>query len=293
VQPKEENVPPDNGPENTAPHAGGDAPALGHTSVASTGEAVAKQVQQEVQTARRRWYHALRTTRFLLMIYLIMLGLFAGLAFWVHTHPVLAVDVWVTQEFQENQAPWLRTLMFAVSFLGSAAWLFTGLIILTVLAFWLVRLRLEALTIAFVCLTSSLLNLAIKLIIARPRPAAPLVSVLQHASGNSFPSGHVMSYMAYWGLLFTFSIVLFSSWRWWRVLLLIISGLFVVLVGPSRIYLGDHWASDVLGAYLIEGLWLWFCLWLYVKLAERGVFYSSRAPATRWSRKPTDQNEIP
>ena len=286
MQPKEENVPPGGGLEDTTSGSGEDRRTLDTPSVASAGEAVAKRARQEVQTARRRWYHALRTTRFLLVIYLIMLALFAGLAFWVHTHPVLGVDVWVTQEFQENQSPWLRTLMFAVSFLGSTAWLFTGLVILTVLVFWLVRLRLEALTLAFVCLTSSLLNLAIKLIIARPRPAAPLVSVLQHASGKSFPSGHVMSYMAYWGLLFTFSIVLFNSWRWWRVLLLIISGLFVVLVGPSRIYLGDHWASDVLGAYLIEGLWLWFCLWLYVKLAERGVLFSSRAPATRWSRKP-------
>jgi membrane-associated phospholipid phosphatase len=42
-------------------------------------------------------------------------------------------------------------------------------------------------------------------------------------------------------------------------------------VGPSRIYLGDHWASDVLGSYLIGGALLGVTLWIYLKLKERGV----------------------
>jgi undecaprenyl-diphosphatase len=270
VQPEKENVSPiSEQAENTH------IPGQSQQPAASAAGAVAEQIQQEVQTARRPWYYVLRQARFLLIIYLIALALFSVLAFWVHTHPVLGIDIWITREFQESQAPWLSTFMVAVSYLGNTASLFTLLIALTALAFWLFRLRLEALTVIFVCLSSSLLNVGIKLLIARPRPAEPLVSVIQHATGNSFPSGHVMSYVAYWGLLFTFSIMLFKNWPWWRVLLLIISGLFVVLVGPSRIYLGDHWASDVLGAYLFEGLWLWLCLWLYLKLKERGVLVTA------------------
>lgn len=228
-------------------------------------------IQEEVQAARRPWYHVLRQTRFLLSVYLVVLALCGALAFWVHVHPILQVDVAISQEFQENQAPWLNTFMIAVSYLGNARWVFIGLIALTAVVFWLFRLRLEALTIIFVSLTSEILNLLVKLLVDRPRPAQPLVVIIQHAAGNSFPSGHVMSYVAYWGLLFTFGIILFRGKRWWRIVLLVISGLFVVLVGFSRIYLGDHWASDVLGGYLLGGLWLWFCLWIYTKLKERHV----------------------
>jgi len=230
-----------------------------------------KEVQQRVQVARRPWYSVLRQARFLLAVYLVILALFGSLAFLVYVHPLLPVDILITHEFQEKSMPWLRFLMVAVSYPGNAIWLSGLLIVLAALAFWFLHLRLEAVVLVVIYLTSSLLNVLVKLLVARPRPSQPLVEVLQHATGNSFPSGHVMAYVAYWGTLFTFSLILFHSHRWWRNTLLIISGLFVVLVGPSRIYLGDHWASDVLGGYLLGGLWLWFWLWLYTKLKERHV----------------------
>ena len=59
--------------------------------------------------------------------------------------------------------------------------------------------------------------------------------------------------------------------------MLIISALFVVLIGPARVYLGAHWASDVLGSYLIGGVLLGIALWIYLKLKERGVLETKRA----------------
>ena len=230
-----------------------------------------KEVQNEVQAARRPWYYILLQARFLLWAYLLALALFGALAFLVYLHPLLSVDVVITHEFQENPSPWLNAFMVAVSYLGNTMWLFVGLITLTVVIFWAFRLRLEGITIAFICLSTSLLNMLAKLLVDRPRPTQPLVMVIQHATGGSFPSGHVMSYVAYWGSLFTFGIILFRGKPWWRIVLLTISGLFIILVGPSRIYLGDHWASDVLGGYLLSGLWLWVCLWGYTKLKERYV----------------------
>ncbi len=234
-------------------------------------EDVVEEVQQEVAAARRPWYQSLRWGRILLVVYAILLALFALLAWWVFYHPVLAIDVTITREFQENQAPWLHYTMLAVSFIGDVTALSIGLIVLATALFWVVDLRLEAVMIMAVSATSASLNALIKYIVARPRPTPYLVDVIQNAGGKSFPSGHVMSYVAFWGLLFSFAIILFKGNHWWRTALLIISGLFVVLVGPSRIYLGDHWASDVLGAYLIGGVLLGIALWIYLDLKGKGI----------------------
>ena len=255
----------------------------GHASsiedeIEEEAQEVVQEAKQEVAAARRPWYQTVKWGRILIVVYAIQLSLFALLAFWVSIHPVLAIDVTITHEFQENQSPWLQFTMAAVSYMGNVAALSFGLVVLAGVISWAVDLRLEAITIVVLSLVSALLNGLIKTIVARPRPNASLVEIFQAAGGNSFPSGHVMSYVAFWGLLFSFGVILFQGARWWRIALLIISALFVVLVGPSRIYLGDHWASDVLGAYLIGGLLLGITLWIYLNLKERGVL----APRRQW-----------
>jgi membrane-associated phospholipid phosphatase len=235
-------------------------------------EALVEEAQQDVAAARRPWYQSVRWGRVLLVVYAILLSLFALLlSWWVYYHPVLGIDVAITRDFQENQAPWLRYTMIAVSYMGGSQTLTIGLIALAAILFLIVDLRLEAILVVVVSTVSALLNDLIKLIVARPRPTANLVEVIQAASGNSFPSGHVMSYVAFWGLLFSLGIILFKGRYWWRTALLIISALFVVLVGPSRIYLGDHWASDVIGGYLFSGILLGISLWIYLDLKGKGV----------------------
>ncbi len=230
-----------------------------------------EQAQEEVARNREPWYRSSRRAQILVAIYITEFVLFTLLAVYVHFNPVLPVDVAITREFQENRTPFIQWTMIAVSYLGNQAVIFSVLIALTALAFWLLRLRLEALFIVGLSAVSSVLNVLLKLLVSRPRPSAQFVEIIQHATGQSFPSGHVMSYVAFWGLLFSLGLILFNRKRWWNYILLIVPGLFVVLVGPSRIYLGDHWASDVLGGYLIGGLLLGIALWLYLRLKERGV----------------------
>ena len=238
-----------------------------------------EEARQEVTEARKPWYQVVKWGRVLIVTYLALFVLFGLLAWWVYYHPVIAIDVTITREFQENQSPWLQNFMIAVSYIGNASLVSLGLIILAIVLLWVVDLRLEAIMVAALSAVSSILNWLIKLLVDRPRPSSSLVDVIQHASGLSFPSGHVMAYVAFWGLLFSFGIILFKGNYWWRILLLIISGAFVVLVGPSRIYLGDHWATDVLGAYLIGGLLLGVTLWIYLYLKGKGVL----APRATWA----------
>ena len=248
-------------------------------------EHIVEEAQEEVAAARKPWYQTRKWGIILLAIDIILLALFAFMAIWIAYHPVIAIDVAITRDFQANQSPWLRYTMLAVSYIGNVMILSVGLVVLAAILFWILDLRLEAILIVVVYATSGILNGLIKLIVARPRPSASLVEIIQASSGNSFPSGHVMSYVAFWGLLFSFGIILFRGKHWWRTALLIISALFVVLVGPSRIYLGDHWASDVLGAYLLGFIWLAMSLWLYLYLSGRGVLAHRGKRARHFHRK--------
>jgi membrane-associated phospholipid phosphatase len=158
-----------------------------------------------------------KAVAFLLLGDALLLLLFGLLAVSIHLHPLLPIDVAITREFQENQAPWLRGTMLAISYPGSS-FLLPALVILTVAIFWALGDRLEALFVAGLSACSLLLNLLLKVLIHRPRPSAGLVHIIVKSLGYSFPSGHVMAYVAYFGLLFAFGVILFQGRHWWRPL---------------------------------------------------------------------------
>ena len=246
---------------------------------------IVQEARQDVAVTRLPWYRSIKRAYYLLLIDVLLLVLFALLATFVHFHPVVGIDVTITREFQENQSPWLQGLMTALSYIGYQAWLSIGLVVLAVLIFWIVDLRLEAITLAAVYAVSGILNALMKIVVGRPRPSAGLVEVFRTLNDQSFPSGHVTSYVAFWGMLFIFGIILFDGRRWWRIGLLVISAFFVVLIGPSRIYLGAHWATDVLGAYLIEVALLGIALLVYLQLDKRGVLAMRKERSWLSSRK--------
>ena len=135
--------------------------------------------------------------------------------------------------------------MHYISYPGSS-FLLPALVILTVVTFWSLGDRLEAVFIGGLSACSLLLNILLKVLVHRPRPSASLVKVIQSAVGYSFPSGHVMAYIAYWGLLFAFGVILFRGRHWWRPALLIVSVAFVVLIGrPLHLHLREIGALQV------------------------------------------------
>ena len=142
------------------------------------------------------------------------------------------------------------SLMRLVSDLGSTlAWL----VILTPVVVWLIHRRLLKLA-AFVAVTavgSSLLNNLIKLLVGRARPH--LTDPVAVAAGKSFPSGH--SQAAIVGYAILVAVFLPAVRRGRRAWLVVPAVLLVLLIGFSRIALGVHYLSDVIGAYLIGTVW--------------------------------------
>ena len=258
--------------------AGRDENRQGQASPMAEGAGQAASSAPKTQRRRRKIVWCL------LQVYALQLLLFGLLAWFVHVHPILPLDVAITRSFQQDQAPWLRITMLVVSYPGSS-FLLPALLLLTVVAFWALGDRLEAMFTAGLSACSLLLNLLLKVQVSRPRPTSSLVHIIQTAVGYSFPSGHVMAYIAFWGLLFAFGVILFQGRHWWRTALLITSAALVVLIGFSRVYLGDHWASDVIGAYLIGETLLGLAVGVYLPLKERGVLQTSRARARMKAKK--------
>lgn len=119
---------------------------------------------------------------------------------------------------------------------------------LLIAALWLTNRRAEAAWICACVLIAEVLATALKLIVDRPRP--PGVSVVDLVTQASFPSGHVTR-AAVTGLL----IVLF-----WpggprsRILAAAVALAIALLMGVARIVAGEHWPTDVVGAYLLAGI---------------------------------------
>jgi undecaprenyl-diphosphatase len=98
---------------------------------------------------------------------------------------------------------------------------------------------------------TSAISFLVKTFMQRPRPAGE--EFIIHAArigGTSFPSGHVINYIGIYG---TMAVILSQRIRFGPLRRLIVAflGLKIALVGPSRIYLGHHWFTDVLTSYLL------------------------------------------
>lgn len=171
------------------------------------------------------------------------------------------IDLRVTRAVQSIHLAWFTILMEWISDIGYVPQM-PILITICVILIFAIGLRWEAVMTIAAALGSASLAGIIKVAVHRPRPGADLVTVLQQLNSYSFPSGHVLTYTAFFGFLFFLCFTLLKPSPA-RIALFIILGGLISLIGISRIFVGDHWASDVVGAYLLGSLWLVLCVYVY------------------------------
>lgn len=188
---------------------------------------------------------------------------------WARKHPQPPVEIVLSRLVQRKQRSFMRSFVLVLNTLtGSAA--FLNILAVPVAALlWKRRMRLEALLTVAMCWTGGLVQTTLKQLVDRPRPKPLLVHVTSHPVGKSFPSGHVASAMTLWGWLFALGLLSKKEKKAVRGALLAIPAACVVVTGPARVYLGDHWPSDVLGGYLFGGGWLALSLWFYFRWKGR------------------------
>jgi membrane-associated phospholipid phosphatase len=215
--------------------------------------------------AAREWIASERLRRVRTYIFqgyvLIALIAFAGLALLANTVPVFQPDVYITRDLQSFSPPWFSLFMQWISWSGYG--IQSSLIVAGVTAVLVViGLHWEALLALVVGVSAGALNTLVKVAVHRPRPGEDLVNVFQELNSYSFPSGHVMFYTAYYGFLLFLSFTMLKR-RLPRYLINTVLIILIALVGISRMYLGEHWASDVLGGYLLGSLLLIVTVMVY------------------------------
>src|SRR4051812_33073222 len=175
-----------------------------------------------------------------------------------------SMDRSAADAFYQFVTPGLTRVVRGVTFLGSvgfvtAATLGVAVVLADRKAFY------PLLTLVLAMLGGSVLNLALKHLFHRQRPVLenPLVTL----SSYGFPSGHTMGATIFYGVL---ALIVAHSIRSWsrRVLVGCIAALVIALVGASRIYLGAHYFTDVIGAIAVGLAWLAFC-WTGVETLRR------------------------
>ena len=141
--------------------------------------------------------------------------------------------------------------MKAITFLGSGLWLFALVGVVAVALFARRRPRLGAFIIATAAL-GGIIDSVVKAWVGRPRPVFSHPILVE--PGKSFPSGHAMSSTVVYGAIAL--IVLPLVPRRARAVPVVVAVLLVLAIGFTRLALGAHYVTDVLGGYVLGAAWL-------------------------------------
>ena len=204
------------------------------------------------------------------MAFLVCLVAFGATAWLISQPGIPPIDTAATNLLHGNASPILDEIMVAVTGLGSSVALASVAGLVAVLLGR--RRRPEAVFVVVAFIGTLVLNDRIKVVFQRPRPGFDWAAVWPE---TAFPSGHSMN---------SFVLYLAIALVIWRVLgnrpgtvALALAVILAVTIGISRVYLGAHWVTDVIGGYLAGALWL-----LLLVAALDGVSRLRRSRASRY-----------
>ena len=186
------------------------------------------------------------------LVSLIVLVLFCVLAVLIDSKLIAQFDQSVISIIQGLESKTLTQIMKVFTFIGSYKGILVILLMMIFILFFVLKSRTDALLVAVVIAGTQVINQVLKLYFQRARPN---FHRLIEIGGYSFPSGHAMSALAVYGIL-TYVFWRHTSDRTGRIMLIIISMIFILMIGISRIYLGVHYPSDIIGGYLASGVLL-------------------------------------
>ncbi|MCG8483928.1 MAG: phosphatase PAP2 family protein [Clostridia bacterium] len=199
------------------------------------------------------------TKRYKSYFVLIIIGLmvFLNLSILLIHDQLKNFDTWIYEMVTSNMSYHMTIFMKYITNLGS----FYALVLITVIVYILTwnnnkNAIVYGRVISINLVTVWLMNNGLKLIFQRERPD---ILRLVEESSLSFPSGHAMVSMCFYGFL-AYLILRNSNNKLIRIVSVWMIGFIIVMIGISRIYLGVHYASDVLAGFAFGWVWMFLMI---------------------------------
>jgi undecaprenyl-diphosphatase len=204
---------------------------------------------------------------------IIVLGLFLGAlvlfvnmirrVFFLHNN---RFDGKVFTYLDKHVSPENNQVMVFFTYLGRHEFLIPANLLLIAYFLFIKKHKWYSIKIPAIAISSLALMFGLKNLFDRDRPLVPL---LEEARGLSFPSGHALMSVTFYGLLIYIVFKGFKNkaFKWTLISMLL---LLILTIGFSRIYLRVHYASDVIAGFCVGLLWLVICVWTLNKLENYG-----------------------
>lgn len=197
-----------------------------------------------------------------LILFICALIAFVGLANLIFNLQNERFDFIVFDKVNNWVGPFTTRFMQFITFFGNHKFLIPANLVLIAWFLFVKRHRWYSIKVPVVAIGGVSIMFILKQFFNRPRPLTPL---LEPVKGLSFPSGHALMSMSFYGLL------IFLVWenvhnRVWRWVLTVLLFIFILLIGFSRIYLRLHYFSDVIAGFAGGIMWLTLSLWVIRKI---------------------------
>lgn len=192
---------------------------------------------------------------------------FAILTYLVMVLPPSFIDLHISEEIQERHSPFMDSLMRFISWFGVVP-VSVVMVITVSCIFLLLASRKEGL-FTLLTLVSGAISSGLKILINRPRPTQDFVILIENAQYQSFPSGHTLFYTVFFGFVMIIMGHRKSYPNWLRSIVAAVC-ILMIFIGPvSRVYLGAHWFTDVLGGFILGVMYLFILGYFYLSKASR------------------------
>lgn len=196
---------------------------------------------------------------FSLVVFILGTNFFVELTEDVQGETIEAFDNTVTDYATSLRTPALNSFFTFITDLGDVYAYLVATTLAAIFFFFKLKNKEFILQLLGVVILSALANMALKRAFDRARPTIDHLVVVKTLS---YPSGHAMSAMAFYGFLI-YLIFKIKMNKWLRIFLAVLFSALIFLIGFSRIYLGVHYPSDVLGGFVAGLIWVAFCIVLF------------------------------